>query len=43
MNDNIYGPYENDETYEKVLEKIVEEELSSWIKTTTKPKSALNK
>lgn len=43
MNDNIYGPYENDETYEAVLEKIVEEELSSWIKTTTKPESAVNK
>lgn len=42
-NDNIYGPYYNDETYEAVLEKIVEEELSSWIKTTTKPEGAINK
>ena len=27
----------------RMLEKIVEEELSSWIKTTTKPESAVNK
>lgn len=41
--DNIYGPYDNEETYNAVVEKIVDEELSDWIKTTTKPENAINK
>ena len=41
--DNIYGPYNDEETYKKVKNKIVDEELNDWIKTTTKPEKAINK
>lgn len=34
---NIYGPYNEEETYHKVKEKIVEEQLSDWIKTINNP------
>lgn len=40
---DIYGPYENEETYNAVVEKIVDEELSDWIKTTSMPDGAVNK
>lgn len=42
-NEYIYGPYEVEETYNEVVERIVEEELSDWIKTITKPKGAIDK
>lgn len=42
-NENIYGPYMEEETYNKVVEKIVEEELGDWIETIKKPKGAINK
>lgn len=41
--DNIYGPYNDEETYKEVKNKIVDEELNDWIKTTTKPEKAINK
>lgn len=40
---NIYGPYNDEETYKEVKNKIVDEELNDWIKTTTKPEKAINK
>ena len=42
-NEYIYGPYEEEETYNKVAEKIIEEELGEWIETITKPKGAIDK
>lgn len=39
----VYGPYQDEETYNKVAEKIVEEELGDWIKTITRPKGAIDK
>ena len=39
----IYGPYQDEETYNKVAEKIVEEELGDWIKTISKPDGAIDK
>lgn len=42
-NNHIYGPYYDEETYEAVKEKIVEEELSDWIETIEKPDGAVNK
>lgn len=41
--DNIYGPYNDEETYKEVKNKIVDKELNDWIKTTTKPEKAINK
>lgn len=41
--DNIYGPYNDEETYKEVKNKIVDEELNDWIKTTTKPEKAINR
>lgn len=41
--DDIYGPYQDEETYESVKEKIVDEELSDWIETITKPEGAIDK
>lgn len=32
-NENIYGPYYDEETYNEVSLKIVDEELNDWIKT----------
>lgn len=34
-NEEIYGPYDLESTYETVKEKIVDEELGNWIKTIT--------
>lgn len=42
-NDNIYGPYQDEETYNAVSEKIVEEELNDWIETIEMPIGAVNK
>lgn len=42
-NENIYGPYNEEETYNKVAEKIVDEELGDWIETITKPRGAIDK
>lgn len=42
-NENIYGPYNNEETYNAVLEKIVDEELNDWIETIKMPDGAVNK
>lgn len=42
-NDNIYGPYEMEETYNEVKEKIVDEELNEWIETINMPKGAIDK
>lgn len=42
-NDNIYGPYYDDETYLKVSEKIIDEELGNWIETIRIPAGAVNK
>ena len=41
--DNIYGPYNDEETYEEVKNKIIDEDLNEWIKTTTKPDGAINR
>lgn len=35
-NNDIYGPYNDEETYNKVKEKIIDEEISEWIKTSNK-------
>lgn len=40
-NDNRYGPYNDEETLNKVKEKIVDEELSDWIDTIEKPENAV--
>ncbi len=32
-NEDVYGPYETESTYNAVVEKIVEEELGEWKKT----------
>lgn len=42
-NDNIYGPYKDEETYNVVAEKIVDEELDDWIETITMPDGAVDK
>lgn len=42
-NENIYGPYLDEETYNKVKEKIVDEELNKWIETIKMPKGATKK
>lgn len=42
-NENIYGPYEEEETYNKVAEKIIEEEQSNWIETITRPEGTIDK
>lgn len=42
-NENIYGPYYDFETYNKVLEKIVDEKLSDWIETINIKEEAINK
>ena len=42
-NENIYGPYKDEETYNKVEEKIVDEELNQWIETIKMPSGAINK
>lgn len=41
--DNIYGPYNDEETYKEVKNKIVDEELNDWIKTTINPEKAINR
>ncbi len=33
LNEDVYGPYNSEETYNEVKQKIVDEELSDWIKT----------
>lgn len=43
LNDDIYGPYEIEETYNEVVEKIVDEELGDWIETIKMPEGAVNK
>ena len=42
-NDNIYGPYKDEETYNAVVDKIVDEELNDWIETITIPEGAVDK
>lgn len=42
-NEDIYGPYNDEETYNKVLEKIVDEQLNEWIETINMPEGAINK
>jgi hypothetical protein len=42
-NDNIYGPYQDEETYNAVADKIIDEELNDWIKTITMPDGAVDK
>lgn len=42
-NDNIYGPYQDEQTYNAVSEKIVEEKLNNWIETIKMPNGAVNK
>lgn len=42
-NENIYGPYDEEKTYNKVAEKIIEEELGNWIETITRPIGAIDK
>lgn len=42
-NEDVYGPYENEETYNEVKEKIVDEELNEWIETIKMPSDAINK
>ena len=42
-NEDIYGPYDNEETYNLVLEKIIDEELNEWIETIKMPSGAVDK
>lgn len=42
-NDNIYGPYFDEETYNEVKKKIIDEELNEWIETINMPNGAINK
>jgi len=42
-NEDVYGPYENEETYTEVKEKIIDEELNEWIETIKMPEGAINK
>ena len=42
-NEYIYGPYQDEETYNKVAEKIIEEKLSNWIETIHRPDGAIDK
>lgn len=42
-NSNIYGPYQDEETYNAVVDKIVDEELNNWIETITMPEGAVDK
>lgn len=37
---DVYGPYQDEETYEAVKEKIVEENLGDWIGVEPAPPSA---
>ena len=43
LNNNIYGPYETEEIYVKMVDELINEELSEWIETITKPDGAINK
>lgn len=40
-NNNRYGPYKDEETFNKVRDKIVNEKLGEWIDTIEKPKQAV--
>ena len=42
-NDNIYGPYKDEETYNEVAKRIIDEELNEWIETIKMPNGAENK
>lgn len=42
-NENIYGPYLDEETYSEVSKKIINEKLSKWIETIKMPKDAIKK
>lgn len=42
-NEDVYGPYENEEIYNEVKEKIIDEELNEWIETIKMPEGAINK
>lgn len=41
--EDIYGPYELESTYLEEKEKIIDENISNWIKTIKKPKDAIIK
>ena len=41
--EKIYGPYDLESTYLEEKEKIVDEELSKWIKTIETPEGAIIK
>lgn len=43
LNANVYGPYETEEIYNEVVNRIVDEELGDWIETITMPDGAINK
>lgn len=43
LNNNIYGPYQDEKTYNEVVNKIVDEKLSDWIETIKMPIGAINK
>lgn len=40
--EDIYGPYNTEETYQAVMEKIVDETFGEWIKTIEKPEGAVS-
>ncbi|MBE6146900.1 MAG: hypothetical protein E7168_01040 [Firmicutes bacterium] len=40
--EDIYGPYNTEETYQAVMDKIVDEEFGEWIKTIEKPEGAIS-
>lgn len=42
-NNNIYGPYQDEQTYNLVAEEIIDEELNNWIETIKTPEGAKNK
>lgn len=42
-NENVYGPYLDEETYNNVALKIIDEDLNSWQETINMPKDAVNK
>lgn len=40
-NEEVYGPYKNEETYNEVKKEIIDEDIGEWIKTITTPKGAI--
>lgn len=43
INEDVYGPYDNEEIYNEVKEKIIDEKLNDWIETINRPDVAVDK